>query len=278
MALQYGGRSSSSEKLRIIASMTRKRSFGSFHPFDPKIEKTLNRIRKSKNMHVGHASDSFSSVTETDNFEMKPDFSDNPLYKPDPMENNNNRMLKELATLDSIMCTTWGDMKRMFLEKFPASRILCATCPHHQISKQLLLQYFYEGLLMMDRSMIDAASGGALMDKTPTTVRLLISNMVSNMQQFRIRGGVGTSKVVSEVSTFDNQRLENQLTELTSLVRQLVVSQHQQAVQRVYGICTSVEHTTDMCPTLKESKMKSIECVGALRGGHQYGRQLYPNR
>ncbi|RDY08464.1 hypothetical protein CR513_07308, partial [Mucuna pruriens] len=43
---------------------------------------------------------------------------------------------------------------------------LCATCPHHQISEQLLIQYFYEGLMMMDRSMIDAASGGALMDKS----------------------------------------------------------------------------------------------------------------
>ncbi|RDX91967.1 hypothetical protein CR513_25970, partial [Mucuna pruriens] len=35
-------------------------------------------------------------------------------------------------------------------------------------------------LLMMNRNMVDAASGGALMDKTPTTARHLISNMVSN--------------------------------------------------------------------------------------------------
>ncbi|RDX75856.1 hypothetical protein CR513_44220, partial [Mucuna pruriens] len=89
---------------------------------------------------------------------------------------------------------TWGDMKHTFLEKFfPASRTasirkqicgirqhtretlheywerfnkLCATCPHHQISEQLLIQYFYEGISMMDRSLIDAVSGGALMDKT----------------------------------------------------------------------------------------------------------------
>ncbi|RDX72137.1 hypothetical protein CR513_48421, partial [Mucuna pruriens] len=73
------------EELCIIASMTRKRSSG----------------RKSKNMHVGHASDSFNSITEIDNFEMKLGFSDNPLYEPNPMKNNNNRMLKELATLDS---------------------------------------------------------------------------------------------------------------------------------------------------------------------------------
>ncbi|RDX92178.1 hypothetical protein CR513_25728, partial [Mucuna pruriens] len=137
-------------------------------------------------------------------------------------------------------------MKRTFLEKiFPTSRSgtirkeicgirqhtgetlheywksfnkLCATCPHHQISEQLLIQYFYEGLSMMDRSMIDAASGGALMDKTPVAARHLISNMASNTQQFGIRGP-NPSRPVNEISAASNQRLENQLTELTSLVR-----------------------------------------------------------
>ncbi|RDY11037.1 hypothetical protein CR513_04359, partial [Mucuna pruriens] len=68
----------------------------------------------------------------------------------------------------------------------------------------------------MERSMIDAASGGALMDKTPVAARHLISNMASNTQQFGIKG-VGPSQMVNEVGTIDNLRLENQLTELTSL-------------------------------------------------------------
>ncbi|RDX85183.1 hypothetical protein CR513_33679, partial [Mucuna pruriens] len=84
----------------------------------------------------------------------------------------------------------------------------------------------------MDRNMIDATSGGALMDKTPTAARHLISNMASNMQQFGTKRVASTSKVVSE-------RLENQLAELTSLVRQLTVGQHQQVMQRVCGICAS---------------------------------------
>ncbi|RDY11029.1 hypothetical protein CR513_04365, partial [Mucuna pruriens] len=153
---------------------------------------------------------------------------------------NNDRTLKELATLDvvyqpwciqypqleptqsyelksslihllpkfHVLFNTWGDMKHMFLENFfPASRTttirkeicrikqhsretlhehwerfnkVCSTCSHHQINEQLMIQYFYEGLTMMDRSMIDAASGGALMDKTPVEARHLISNMASN--------------------------------------------------------------------------------------------------
>ncbi|RDX95395.1 hypothetical protein CR513_22095, partial [Mucuna pruriens] len=44
---------------------------------------------------------------------------------------------KDWLYLQPVMCTTWGDMKRMFLEKFfPASRIaaihkeICRICQH----------------------------------------------------------------------------------------------------------------------------------------------------
>ena len=74
----------------------------------------------------------------------------------------------------------------------------------------------------MDKSMIDAASGGALMDKTLVVVRQLISNMVANYQQFGTRVVASSSATASEVfvsMVVDTQRLENNLTELTYLVR-----------------------------------------------------------
>ncbi|RDX96928.1 hypothetical protein CR513_20356, partial [Mucuna pruriens] len=208
--------------------------------------------------------------------------------------------VKDWLYLQPALFNTWGDMKRTFLEKFfPTSKTasirkeicgirqhtgetlheywerfnkLCATCPYHQISEQLLIRYFYEGLSMMDKSMIDAASGGALMDKTPATTRHLISNIASNTQ------GPSQSRMVNEISATSNQRLENQLTKLTSLVRQLAVGQHQPAMAaKVCGICTSVEHPTDMCPTLQETESDQPENVGAI-GGFQYGKQPYQNR
>jgi hypothetical protein len=103
---------------------------------------------------------------------------------------------------------TWNVMKKIFLEKyFPASQVanirkeiygiwqshgetlseywerieqLCIQCPHHQISDQLLIQYFYKGLMPTDRSIINAANGGILVDKTPEAARQLISNMAAN--------------------------------------------------------------------------------------------------
>ena len=82
--------------------------------------------------------------------------------------------------------------------------------------------------MLMDRSMIDAAYGSALMDKTPIAARQLISNMAANNQQFGTRVATPSKAVASEVfvsMVADNQRLENKLTELTSLVRQLAIGQ-----------------------------------------------------
>jgi len=74
----------------------------------------------------------------------------------------------------------------------------------------------------MDRSMIDAASGCAFMDKTPIAARQLISNMEANYQQFDARVAAPSSTATNELfysMVVDNQRLEDKLTEFTSLVR-----------------------------------------------------------
>ena len=64
---------------------------------------------------------------------------------------------------------------------------LVYTSAQHQITEQLLIQYFYEGLSPMDRNILDAASGGALFDKTPVAAKALIENMSLNSQQFTTR-------------------------------------------------------------------------------------------
>ena len=74
-----------------------------------------------------------------------------------------------------------GETLNEYWERF---KKLCASCPHHQISEQLLIPYSYEGLLPMEMSMIYAASGGALLNKTPEAAKQLIANMAANSQQF----------------------------------------------------------------------------------------------
>ena len=64
---------------------------------------------------------------------------------------------------------------------------LCSSCLNHQIPDHLLIQYFYKGLLPVNRTVIDAASGGALVDKTPEAAKQLIKNMAENSQQYGLR-------------------------------------------------------------------------------------------
>jgi len=85
----------------------------------------------------------------------------------------------------------------------------------------------------MDWSMVDTASRGALVDKTPVVATELIANMAANSQQFGTRsnssavyhGQASSSKPNFPASSnTDQQILTNKLDELASLVRQLAES------------------------------------------------------
>ncbi|KAL0297993.1 UNVERIFIED_CONTAM: hypothetical protein Sangu_3167600 [Sesamum angustifolium] len=167
-----------------------------------------------------------------------------------------------LYYLPSGSIETWADMKQQFLQRFfPASRAthlrkeiygirqlngeslyeywerfkeLVASYPHHQFTESLLIQYFYEGLSGMDRRMVDAASGGALIDKTPDEAQHLISTMAENYRQY----GYHTDK-----------------------------GQRQETI--VCGICSNIGHPTDACPSLQEGVMPNVNAVGGFFGQPQ---------
>nr|XP_027101748.1 uncharacterized protein LOC113722694 [Coffea arabica] len=112
----------------------------------------------------------------------------------------------------------------------------------------------------MDRSMLDAASGGALVNKTTDEATLLISTMAENSQQFGVRAD-GAIRRVNEVNHSD---LEGKLSELTSLVRQMARGQLQSV--KTCGICAAPGHMTDMCPTLQEDSPEQANIVGDFSG------------
>ncbi|XP_071906172.1 uncharacterized protein [Coffea arabica] len=191
-----------------------------------------------------------------------------------------------LYYLSAGSITTWAQLKKKFLEKFfPASRAaslrkeicsikqypgeslydywerfnkLCTRCPQHQISEQLLIQYFYEGLQTSDRSIIDAASGGVLANKTPREAWLLIESMAENSQQFGFRESNPTRRV-NEVETTS---IQQQLSELTSVVRQLAVGNVPQV--KACGICTNMGHPTDSCLLLQENGAEQVNMAGGV--------------
>ncbi|XP_073063951.1 uncharacterized protein [Primulina eburnea] len=147
----------------------------------------------------------------------------------------------------------------------------CASCPQHQILEQLLVQYFYEGLSFFDRNVIDAASGGALLNKTPQEARTLISNMAANAQQFGTRQD-NPPRQVNEVSvTPINQKLDS----LSSLLERLVAGQVQQI--KTCGVCAMVGHPTDTCLSLQEDPPQQVNAIDGFPGQPQRRYDPYSN-
>ncbi|CAN6707332.1 unnamed protein product [Malus baccata var. baccata] len=197
--------------------------------------------------------------------------------------------------------TSWESMKRAFLEKFfPTSRVillrkrisgiqqeegesfptyyerfksLIASCPQHQMKEELLLQYFYEGLLPIERQMLDASAGGALVDKTPTAAKTLIANQALNAKQYKGVGQRGTPRQhqVNEVSAITE--LQNQMANLTTLLSQVVERPKVQNVSAC-GVCSTQGHPTDTCPQLIENG--GWETLNAVGFGQQYQQRNDP--
>ncbi|XP_016681275.1 uncharacterized protein [Gossypium hirsutum] len=115
---------------------------------------------------------------------------------------------------------------------------LCASCPQHDLTEQSLLQYFYEGLLPMEMKMIDAASGGALVNMTPKRARELISTMAANSQQYQ-----PNSEPTRWVNGVNVLSLEDKLDKLTNIVQSMLIKKKN--LTQLCGICTTSEHPTE---------------------------------
>ena len=93
--------------------------------------------------------------------------------------------------------------------------------------------------------MIDVASGGVLVNKTPTQARELISNIATNAQKFDSRQDP-TARKVHEVNI---SSIKQYLDKFSSLLEKFVVGNVQWVKTCV--ICSNMGHSTYMCPTLQ---------------------------
>ncbi|KAM2977307.1 hypothetical protein FF2_014260 [Malus domestica] len=110
------------------------------------------------------------------------------------------------------------------------------------MKEELFLQYFYEGLLPIERQMLDASVGGALVDKTPMAAKTIIANRALNAQQYE---GVGQK---------DNPRQQQ--------VNKVVEKPNEQSVAAC-GVCSMNGHLMDKCPQLIENGgWESANAVG----------------
>lgn len=120
------------------------------------------------------------------------------------------------------------------------------------MKEELLIQYFYEGLLPLERQMLDASAGGALVDKTPVAAKILIANRALNAQQYEGVGGRDHTRPspVNEVSAISE--LQSQMANLSTLILQVVEGSKVQSTDTC-SVCSMHGHPTNQCPQLIEN-------------------------
>jgi len=112
--------------------------------------------------------------------------------------------------------------------------------------------YVYEGLMPTDRSIIDVASGGALVDKTPEVACQLILNMAAKSKHFGTHGDF-PNKQVNEVSI---SNFENKVNNLTSLVCSLACGNVQQV--KVCSTCSLLRICAQQCKKITLNKLMQL--------------------
>ncbi|XP_050150506.1 uncharacterized protein LOC126625457, partial [Malus sylvestris] len=178
--------------------------------------------------------------------------------------------------------TSWESMKRAYLEKFfPTSRIillrkkisgiqqeegesfptyyerfksLVASCPQHQMKEELLLQYFYEGLLPLERQMLDASAGGALVDKTPMAAKVKGKN-VSNSVHTNV-----FPSIVPFPSRFMQTKKEEAEKDILETFRKVEVNIP--LLDAIKQVPRYAKFLKELCTTRKRMSTKEVVKVG----------------
>ncbi|CAN6552340.1 unnamed protein product [Malus baccata var. baccata] len=208
-----------------------------------------------------------------------------------------NRTLKELAAsgLDNAapLCIQYPTAAQGKTEEFELKSSLLHHIPKYhwlsmenlnkhlkefevyQMKEEILLQYFYEGLLPLERQMLDASAGGALVDKTPLAAKILIANRALNAQQYEGVGQRGPPRQqVHEVSSTSD--IHSQLANLTSIVSQMAEGMRMQGPM-VCGVCSIQGHASEKCPQLIENGgWESANAIG-FQGQNQPRNDPYSN-
>ncbi|XP_058759534.1 uncharacterized protein LOC131632822 [Vicia villosa] len=164
-----------------------------------------------------------------------------------------------LQSLPANSVTTWNELKKVFLARYfsPSKTAMLRAqingfrqkdneslfeawerykdmlrlCPHHGLEEWLVIHTFYNGLLYNTRLTIDAAAGGALMDKEYADAYALIESMAQNHYQWgserapseRISGEKSSAKSgMYEISSLD--RVNAKVDALTQKIENLTVA------------------------------------------------------
>ncbi|XP_074329189.1 uncharacterized protein LOC141666867 isoform X1 [Apium graveolens] len=123
-------------------------------------------------------------------------------------------------------------------------------CPHHGIPNWMIINYFYNGLGVQSRPMLDAASGGALWAKSYKEAYDLIELMAANEYQYPIQR-LPQGEIAGVLEGDTTTAITAQLKELSMKIDSLA-NYGVNKITSVYELCAG-SHATEQCTISSKS-------------------------
>ncbi|XP_057785553.1 uncharacterized protein LOC131003099, partial [Salvia miltiorrhiza] len=172
------------------------------------------------------------------------------------------------ASLPPNSITSWAEMKKLFLEHFfpPTKtnalkkkisgvkqeydeslstywtrfRRLVDSCPNHKFSEGDLLQYFYQGMTVDTKNLVNSSSGGEFSQNTVSEAKKLIQHLVEATREYEEPRTQFLKKVARASSSNFEDKFEERMGRMERMLSTVVekVANAGQPTEKPCGACS----------------------------------------
>src|SRR3954468_7065387 len=169
----------------------------------------------------------------------------------------------------------------MFSECWERFKDLLLKCPHHGFEVWRLVQYFYNGLVQADRSMIESMKGGRFVSLNQLEAHEFLENLSESSQQWdhsqrdRNTRRAGLHEISADMSI--NMKLDALTRKVEALTMSKAIEPVMSIQKEVCNVCASPMHPTSQCPTYLTYPNQYPEQANVMYDNTKLGNTYNPN-
>ncbi|CAM9000224.1 unnamed protein product [Rhodiola kirilowii] len=158
---------------------------------------------------------------------------------------------KELSMLRQGRAETLFD----YLERF---RHLEESCPNHGIPQRMLLEYFMDGMVLMERRMLDASAQGSILDMYPEEIWELIEKVAESTRYL---------EETYKPAPVANVNVHSELQELKDMMAKMMTQQPQKNQQVECKVNKSTFNSINIDNAVFQERTEDVNVVDYINKG-----------
>ncbi|CAM8926177.1 unnamed protein product [Rhodiola kirilowii] len=164
-----------------------------------------------------------------------------------------------------------------YLEKFNRLERSCCTLG---LPEKLIIEYLIDGLRPLDKMLLDASTGGSMMNLSLSGIRNLITDVAENArfrEETTRQEEFSRTKNVAKAEETPMNSMPEEMKQMKEMMVQIL--RRQPAPVKLCEFCSSTDHKTDACPTLIVEEPEEVNAVVGYQGyNNNSNDRTGPNR